>query len=499
MERKKLSRRGFVKLAGAAAAGAAMAACQPKTVIIEKEVEKIVTQVVEVEKEVTKIVAGTPVVEIVVETKVVEKVVKESVVVTETEPVTLNFFNRGGAYIAEVMDSQMELYRESHPEISFEINAVADYSHQEALLMMIAAGTGPDVWFDANRTTGMLTHKGVTKDLEPFLEADPNFNEDDYVDNVWIAQTYDGKRWGLPWDSGAMCMAFNMDLFDAAGIDYPDPQEWMTWDEAVELGKQLTFDMDDNTPNDSGFDPQRVKQYGFGPDRGHGRQTYMWANDAEIIAADGSMPMDSDKFVEAMNWLADLGLKHYVAPTPAFQPAMEMDFQQGNIAMAHIGVWNLGRINAVDVKWGTFQVPYNTTKTSYGHYSPLCVFSRTKYPQEAYDFAFFATCSHDGQKILVDLGMQQPIRKDLAEQFLNNPEPPEPKYRQVFYDAFENQQTFRWSGDKIGSYFGGWYQILLQFWGPYLDLLWLGEVRWEDVAKEVREGSEYILRTGEIS
>jgi ABC-type glycerol-3-phosphate transport system substrate-binding protein len=153
----------------------------------------------------------------------------------------------------------------------------------------------------------------------------------------------------------------------------------------------------------------------------------------------------------------------------------------------------------VDINWGTFQVPYNTTKASYGHYSPLCVFSRTKHPQEAYDFAFFATCSYDGQKILVDLGMQQPIRKDLREQFLNNPEPPDPKYRQVFYDAFENEQTFRWSGDKVGSYFGGWYQILIEFWGPYLDRLWLGEVRWEDVAKEVREGSEQILQTGEIS
>jgi multiple sugar transport system substrate-binding protein len=486
MERKKWSRRSFLGLAAGAAAGVAMAACQPKTVIVKETVV--------VKEEVEKVVKETVVVK-----EQVEKVVKETVVVTEKEPVTLNFFNRGGAYIAEVMDSQMKLYQQSHPEISFEINAVADYSHQEALLMMIAAGTGPDVWFDANRTTGMLTRKGVTMDLEPFLEADPNFVEDDYVDNVWIAQTYDGKRWGLPWDSGAMCMAFNTDLFDKAGVEYPDPQVWMTWDEIVELGKQLTFDMDGNTPNDAGFDPKRVMQYGFLPDLGHGRQTYMWANDAEIIDADGSVPMDSDKFIEAMNWLADLGLKHYVSPTPAFQAATTMDFQQGNIAMQHIGVWSLGRINDVDIKWGTFQVPYNTTQTSYGHYSPLCVLRKTKYPQEAYDFAFFATCSFDGEKILVDLGMQQPIRKDLREQFLNNPAPPDPMYRQVFYDAFENQQTFRWPGDKIGSYYGGWYQILIEYWGPYLDRLWLGEVRWEDVAKEVRAGSEQILETGEIS
>ena len=122
------------------------------------------------------------------------------------------------------MDQQMSLYREANPNIEFEINAVAGASHQEALLIMISAGTGPDMWFDANRTTGPLTRKGVTTNLEPYFEADPDFSEDDYVENVWIAQTYDGARWGIPWDSGAMLMAFNIDLFDEVGVPHPEPR-----------------------------------------------------------------------------------------------------------------------------------------------------------------------------------------------------------------------------------------------------------------------------------
>jgi len=51
--------------------------------VVTKEVEKVVTEVVEVEKEVTKIVAGTPIVEKVVETKVVEKEVTR---IVEAEP-----------------------------------------------------------------------------------------------------------------------------------------------------------------------------------------------------------------------------------------------------------------------------------------------------------------------------------------------------------------------------------------------------------------------------
>ncbi len=75
MDVKKMGRRTFLRLSAMAAAGAAVVACQPQTVIVKETVQ--------VEKEVTKIVAGTP--EKVVETKevikeVTKEVVKEKVV-----------------------------------------------------------------------------------------------------------------------------------------------------------------------------------------------------------------------------------------------------------------------------------------------------------------------------------------------------------------------------------------------------------------------------------
>lgn len=58
---KKVSRREFLYLGAAATAGAALAACQPKTVVVKEEIEKEVTTVVEVET--TKVVKETVVVE----------------------------------------------------------------------------------------------------------------------------------------------------------------------------------------------------------------------------------------------------------------------------------------------------------------------------------------------------------------------------------------------------------------------------------------------------
>src|SRR5688572_2957974 len=76
------------------------------------------------------------------------------------EAPTISFFNRGGEYVFETMDLQIEEFKKTHPDWQFELNEVAGFSHQEALLNMLAAGNGPDCWFDSVRTTGMLARKG---------------------------------------------------------------------------------------------------------------------------------------------------------------------------------------------------------------------------------------------------------------------------------------------------------------------------------------------------
>ena len=52
MSENQVSRREFLKAGAITTAGAALVACQPQTVIVEKEKEVEVTKIVEVEKEV---------------------------------------------------------------------------------------------------------------------------------------------------------------------------------------------------------------------------------------------------------------------------------------------------------------------------------------------------------------------------------------------------------------------------------------------------------------
>jgi multiple sugar transport system substrate-binding protein len=475
MTEKRLNRRDFLRAAAVVSAGATLAACAPKEVIVTKEV--VVTQ--EVVKE-------------------VEKQVEVTVMApAKTEAVHLNFFNRGGEYVFQTMDLQIAEFKKTHPDWTFELNSVAGYSHQEALLMMLAAGTGPDCWFDSVRTTGMLARKGVVEPIDTYLAATPAFKLENFTENTFSCQTYDNKIWGIPWDSGALIMMYNKDMFDKAGVPYPDPKVWMTWDELIELSKKLTIDMNDKTPNDAGFDPARVKQYGFLSNTGHGRQTYIWSNGAEIIEKDMTMPIDTPEFIEAMNWLADLGLKHYITPSAKYQTAAEIVLPSMNVAIEHGGVWSMGEYMDAGVNLGYFQVPYSKKKTSYGQYSPMCINTGSKLKNEAFEFIYFTTADPAGQKIIVDRGQLQPTLRSLREDYLNAGKPTREE-RQLAYDVFENKDTYRWPGDKIGSYWGGWYQYFIDLWGPYLDELLIGTKRWEDICGELRPKSEALLKTGEV-
>ena len=175
-----------------------------------------------------------------------------------------------------------------------------------------------------------------------------------------------------------------------------------------------------------------------------------------------------------------------MAPSAKYQTAQEITLPSGNVAMEHGGVWSMGEYLAAGVKLGMIQVPYSKQKTSYGQYSPMCVFTGSKQKQEAFNFIYFCTANPDGQKIIVDRGQLQPTLKSMRNDYLNGTPPPDSTERQLAYDVFENKDTYRWPGDKIGSYWNGWYQYFIDLWGPYLTDLLIGNKRWEDISAELR-------------
>ncbi|MDQ3703590.1 MAG: extracellular solute-binding protein, partial [Chloroflexota bacterium] len=93
---------------------------------------------------------------------------------------------------------------------------------------MVASGTPLDSAFGNDGNTVAFARDGLTEDLEPYFAKQKDFKETDFAEGSWFAMRYQGKRYGLPWDSGAYALYLNLDLFDAASVPYPDPKKRMT-------------------------------------------------------------------------------------------------------------------------------------------------------------------------------------------------------------------------------------------------------------------------------
>ena len=248
MSIKRMSRRKMLKGLGFAAAGTALAACQPKTVIVketvevEKKVQEVVTQIVEVEKEVTKIVAGTPVVQKVIETQVVEKVVTatpppkegkltvylggwtptESMERSEDNPMPHN-------KILEVIDD----YKEVNPGVEIEwIRLPAGISDREWMVAQQTAGTIPHIMPAAQWIVKDDVGKDWWVNLTSFLnQPNPYIPAGDPGSKRWIDQFYEtptqmlaiqGNYYNIAMGIVTTWFFYNADMFDELGIQVPN-------------------------------------------------------------------------------------------------------------------------------------------------------------------------------------------------------------------------------------------------------------------------------------
>jgi ABC-type glycerol-3-phosphate transport system substrate-binding protein len=256
---RKMSRRRF--LIGAAAAGAAgvLAACQPKTVVVEKEVEKPVEKVVK---------------ETVVVEKEVEKVVKETIVVEkEVEKVITATPAPKGAYeelegtlaIAKYVDAPnadgsksvgqlvwekiLAAYKEVQPgveieEIYFPQGAMPDEVYQWVKTRQAArevptiVNSTVDEWFSP-----ALERAGKA----PWVAVDSYLQEvNPYTGNIWVDdQDYNLIRWrsaindrthiyGIATTKYKAAWMYNKTIFDELGLTEPKTySEWFALNDTL--------------------------------------------------------------------------------------------------------------------------------------------------------------------------------------------------------------------------------------------------------------------------
>ena len=226
-------------------------------------------------------------------------------------------------------NASQDEYEASHVYVPF-----ADYEKQ--LTLGIASGELPDLVILDGCSMASFIQLGLFGDI-----SDADINWDEYMEGPMESTMIDGKHYGIPFATNCTALFYNKDIFDAAGIAYPD--ENTTWDEFHEMAKAL---------NGNGV-------YGFGnaatnTDEGT-FQCLQWLYTAGGSYTDIEGGVDAYKLMQEMiedgSWT-----KECVNWT---QSDVNNNFMAGNLAMQQNGPWQIPGIeaNAPDLNYGVTVLP----------------------------------------------------------------------------------------------------------------------------------------------
>ena len=226
-------------------------------------------------------------------------------------------------------NASQDEYEASHVYVPF-----ADYEKQ--LTLGIASGELPDLVILDGCSMASFIQLGLFGDI-----SDADINWDEYMEGPMESTMLDGKHYGIPFATNCTALFYNKDLFDAAGIDYPD--ENTTWDEFHEMAKALTKD------GVSGFGNAATNT-----DEGT-FQCLQW-----LYTAGGSYT-DIEDGVDAYTLMQEMiedgsWTKECVNWT---QSDVNNNFMAGNLAMQQNGPWQIPGIeaNAPDLNYGVTVLP----------------------------------------------------------------------------------------------------------------------------------------------
>lgn len=145
------------------------------------------------------------------------------------KPITLRFTVWDGDEASKVLRKEIANFEKAHPKIKVKLEPVNYDRYFEKLLTQYAADVAPDVAMMDPGNFQRFSKRGAIFALEEFFDDVPGFDIKSYYPSIVKAHSYKGELFVLPRDIAPMAVVYyNKDMFDKAGIPYPDGN-W-TWD-----------------------------------------------------------------------------------------------------------------------------------------------------------------------------------------------------------------------------------------------------------------------------
>lgn len=136
-----------------------------------------------------------------------------------------------------ILDQFASLYPDIEVVATNMASSGGDY--WEKLVTAFAGGVAPDVYFVAPGLQRQFMMDNSAYDLTRLVNRDSSeIALTDFLEPQHAELMYGGKWKGLPYDFSVFGLYYNKEIFNNAGIPYPD-ESW-TWSDLVAAGKKLT-------------------------------------------------------------------------------------------------------------------------------------------------------------------------------------------------------------------------------------------------------------------
>lgn len=255
----------------------------------------------------------------------------------QTTQTTVHHWLRGSDANYAFIEQQIAEFERRNPDIRIELVHVAPAGANERYLLAFASNMEIDVlWTNPNEN---LQHFMTNGWLLPMDELTTKVGLDlgDFYPSVVDLARWNGELYGIPYAAlPAPALIYNPNLFDQAGLSYPEP-DWNYTDEFLDAARKLTRDTNGDGTTDI---------YGFSRPVHGDTLTILAAFGGGVLSPDGSeVLVDKPQTLEALEFLEAM-VNEYGVMRPEIGTA---PFRAGQQGMAFDAYWSLpAYVNNVD-------------------------------------------------------------------------------------------------------------------------------------------------------
>ena len=135
----------------------------------------------------------------------------------------------------DAMQALADAYHEINPDVTIEVQVTSWDEYWTKLEAAAGSGNLPDVFWMHTNNILMYADNGMLADVTDLYDDDTYSHYSDI--SIANTQGSDGRMYGVPKDKDTICLVYNKEMFDAAGVSYPD--ETWTWDDLVDASAKI--------------------------------------------------------------------------------------------------------------------------------------------------------------------------------------------------------------------------------------------------------------------